>query len=463
MISLRPQTMARRPLLLPLVVAVVVVGLLAQSHTTDAFNEPESKAERRKRLAVPQTTTDLIHWMGTPETGGFYYHMLKELTRDYQETDIEEFRGPRDQTHGTYAILKDVPDNGTLMRLPFDKVLGGDIATSSDDGSPPECRLIQSIYKEVTEHGEESAHAPHLRYLGLLPGTEPVPPKPPALWSDAGRKFLEELGQLPSDGGINRPLVRLARMGCLQGFEDGPLATRIAMAVAIHGAAPSLVEDHGILVPLLDNHHYAHCGNDDGILTGHGRGKASVPGSTTNAEPNTHVIVDPYYTKSVYLVTSKKIPAMDQICRPFDSDRTKTATEKLVDLGISDSQHYPKTFVLDVEGLEHGVTIEVTHKPSTGSKKKKGESELVATVTSENRRTEDYFEKVAIFLEDELRRLRTFEADGEKKKHLIPRAEYQAVLAHHQNLVLAMHLAYDVLDEQELEEDEEDGSNGGEL
>jgi len=430
------------PKILLLLVTVLVL-LAAEPKNGASAGKIETKQERRKRLGVPDATNSLIRWIQDDVEGGFYWMDQKEMIRDYSG-GVEET--VKSEGHGTYAKMT-FQKGSVLLKLPRSALLGGgrhkDIDNNNDnddDDHAVECRLIRLVYREVAEKGKDSKFASHLRYLGLLDDDDAVAPSIPALWSDAGKRFLKDLGHLPQ-GGIEGPLDQLN--DCLVGLEDDKeLATKVAAVVAAHGASGDLLTKHGLLVPFLDNYHYAHCGN-----------------SNPTVDPNVKIVADPY-SETVFLETTQKIAPGVQICRSFDAAAPMTEMEKLVNLGISNNKHYPKTFSFVANGLESDTKVEVHWKEATGNG---FEPEFFAEVTTDNLRNEEYFERMAILIEDELRRFQNFGTGGEEDT--MPRREYAAVMKQRENLVRAMELAYENLEDQDLDDEDMDQNVGtaGEL
>eukprot|EP00536_Pseudo-nitzschia_multiseries_P011915 jgi/Psemu1/289976/fgenesh1_pg.433_\ len=285
-----------------------------------------------------RATNDLIEWIRS--SGGSYNPKQEERTFG----NDKEYRG--------IFAGKDITEGEILLEVPWESILGAKSVTPEvleaeyeerlkarqyeevEDGEGrlvvAECRAVRNLLEEV-QKGETSDFTAHLKHLSLLGNGEAdpfVPPPIPTLWSEEGRALLEDIidhGTL-SPPGLFTTLNHDWFGSCIDDVHD-PIQARVAATVASHGTSGILLQENGILVPLLDNHHYHH--RQAGNLYG-----------------NAEVVVAS--GKHVRLVATRAIQEGEQIFRPFgtgDSHFMDFETGAIFrDFGIVDTEIYPKYY-----------------------------------------------------------------------------------------------------------------------
>ncbi len=416
--------------------------------------------------ATPEdaTTQNLIDWI--LENGGNYNR--KQVRRKDENGN-----------HKGIFALEDIQPGEHLLEIPWNCILGAAQATKEilqaeawqrkhdpdlmegDFFPPSACRLVKAVYKEAQKHhndknnngdgdgdgdDEESPFAPYLRYLSLATTTTTkendsnsnsnsnssylqILPEIPSVWSQEGRDLLEDM----NDHGALPPINLLSVMNhnffgaCVQDIQTNALEKKVASTVAAHGQ----MGGYGILVPLLDNHHYAQVRNSE----------SSLP-DTVNARVRIHP------GHSVVLYANAPISKGEEILRPYNDNYVDESLENpsmFMMSGIVDTDHYPKAFAFDCgsdddEELEEFI-VDV-HKSE-----KDGEFYATIGVLSED------FDglKAAQFLSRELNKLQRLKSvvlgvgggslSREEIETTIPPMEWEAAWKYYDNLVQAIELA----------------------
>eukprot|EP00535_Pseudo-nitzschia_heimii_P008052 CAMPEP_0197181688 /NCGR_PEP_ID=MMETSP1423-20130617/5897_1 /TAXON_ID=476441 /ORGANISM="Pseudo-nitzschia heimii, Strain UNC1101" /LENGTH=475 /DNA_ID=CAMNT_0042631983 /DNA_START=80 /DNA_END=1507 /DNA_ORIENTATION=- len=448
--------------------AVVATAALTVVAVAALTALPASSASASSHYVPVEVTDDLIGWINDLE-GGFYQLAQKQRPR-YKGGG---YRPGRYVSH--HPLLK----GEILVQVPWRALLGSRGSSSSssssregeeeggEENNRQRCRLLKAILSEVTDRGETSFYAPHLRHLGLLDddaGEElPTTVRPiPALWSDEGKALLEEIGHLGGRAGvgIDAPLDELR--SCVDDDDDDhpavseALFSKVAAVVAAHGSSSPFLEEeernrpvsgYGVLVPFLDNLHYNRCGTSE------------------IREPNVREVLT--HGKSFQLIAIRDIAVGEEILRSSDvvafsssslSSVAVTAPENLRDLGIVDTQYYPKTFFFSSRRDDDDETGSIDVVVVVGWDDDVEDYVADLTLVDVDGEPRDHRDRLERFFRPELERLRGIVVDDvdadavEKKKIVIPDRELEAAKAHRDNLVFALELSLEALDDEEEEE-----------
>mmetsp|Transcript_16771 Transcript_16771/g.38739 ORF Transcript_16771/g.38739 Transcript_16771/m.38739 type:complete len:1295 (+) Transcript_16771:124-4008(+) len=393
--------------------------------------------------STPEVTKNLIDWINDLD-GGSYNHL--------QEERIDG------KTRGIYAT-ETIEKGEALVEIPWNALLGTEGLTADlmleefnlkkeerkrimdeyyeyDDDDEHEqsrimlsqCRLIRYIYNELKkENPESSFHSPHLRYLGLLgeDDDEPVMPALPLMWSEEGRSLLEDIndhGLLPPSG-LFTPLNHDWFGKCIEDIKNDPLEKKVAAVVAAHGTSATLLEEYGILIPLFDNYHYNHL-EKSGTIEPNVRGRVKVLESFT-------------------LEATRRIEKGEQIFRSFDNDISSyprsSTPEHFRNFGIVDTDHFPKVFSFDVENEFVATQVDV----ALHWDEEEDDFVVELEIYEDDEAGGDIESEIERFFHQEIHRLMRVKdvAIKTELESTMSKREWDAAMAYHGNLVMAMELS----------------------
>jgi len=414
-----------------------------------------------------QVTQDLIEWIRSK--GGVYNSKQEERTF-----------GKDNECRGIFAG-EDIAEGEILLEVPWDSILGAKSVTpglleaeheeranrlellmeDEEEGGRvvvAECRAIRNLLEEV-QRGDASDYGPHLRYLSLLgdeaAGSDPFfPPPIPALWSEQGRALLEDINDhgVLSPQGLFTPLNHDWFGSCIENVRD-PIEAKVAATVASHGSSGNLLTEYGILVPLLDNHHYNHRQAGDRPLDEYHRNAVVImPGEATG--------------KSVQLVATRAIPKGEQIFRPYgDGSAAEDHFEEYEtgaifrNLGMVDTELYPKYFhfsIITEEDVDESLGVLLDTK-------KEGSYEFSWVMVAD----EEYdWEEIQMYMARALNRLERIQAMAKTGENppagsTISQYEWDMAWRYHTNLLEAVTLALKDLQTPDPDEDPSPSCAGG--
>lgn len=132
-----------------------------------------------KYLAAASLDNGIFDWV---RKGGGIYHEAQDFRRQEFEVD-----GDSDSEKKLFAGVfakKDIAKGTVLAKIPWKLVIPSD---NLEESGQLCCGLVDRLKRELLL-GNQSQFAPYIEYVSKLPINSI-----PAMWSDAGKKLIEEL------------------------------------------------------------------------------------------------------------------------------------------------------------------------------------------------------------------------------------------------------------------------------